>query len=119
KNFVGKINAFYDYKIGNNSATLKMGGKVKRMHNTRWRPQTTLVSNYTGNASIGSLNNFKGLNEVSENLLNGATNFGLGVDKDKTISFFDQYKDDPAYFTTDVATTRGTIDGYFYDAVET
>jgi len=119
KNFVGKLNASYDYKLGNNSATFKMGGKVKRMHNQRWRPETALVSNFTGDPAVGSLTNFSGNPEVSAHLLDGATNFGLGVDKDKTISFFDQHKDDPAYFTKDEATTRGTIDGYYYDAIET
>ncbi|PZR26624.1 MAG: TonB-dependent receptor [Citrobacter freundii] len=119
RNVVGKLNASYDYKIGNNSATFKMGGKVKRMHNNRWRPNTALVANYTGNKAAGNLTNFSGNPEVSADLLDGATNFGLGVDKDKTISFFNQYMNDPAYFTIDPAATRGTIDGYYYDAIET
>lgn len=119
KNFVAKLNASYDYKLGNNSATLKMGGKIKRMHNMRWRPETALVANYAGTKPVGSLTNFSGKPEVSADLLNGATNFGLGVDKDKTISFFDQYMNDPAYFTLNTAATRGTIDANYYDAVET
>lgn len=119
KNFVGKINASYDYKLGNNSATFKMGGKVKRMHNMRWRPETALVSTYTGASATGNLTNFSGNPEVAADLLNGATNFGLGVDKDKTIGFFEQYQNDPAYFTKAEETTRGTIDAYYYDAIET
>ena len=119
KNFVGKMNASYDYKLGKNSALFKMGGKVKRMHNERWRPETALVSTYTGDATLGKLTNFSGLPEVSSDFLDGATNFGLGVNKDKTISFFEQYQNNPAYFTKDQAATRGTIDGYYYDAFET
>jgi TonB-dependent receptor len=119
RNFVGRINASYDYKMGKNSATFKMGGKIKRMHNERWRPETTLVSTYTGDAALGKLTNFSGLPEVSSDFLNGNGNFGLGVDKDKTLSFFEQYQNNPAYFTKDEATTRGTIDGYYYDAIET
>jgi TonB-dependent receptor len=120
KNAVGKINATYDYKLGNNSATFKVGGKIKRMHNERWRPEaTTRVSTYVGAAAAGRLTNFAGNPEVSADLLDGQTNFGLGVDRDKTIGYYDQYKDDPAYFRTETATTRATIDAYYYDAVET
>jgi|SRR6218665_602541 len=119
RNVVFKANASYDYKLGNSSATFKMGGKVKRMHNKRWRPETAMVASYTGDRTIGNLSNFLGAEEVSGDLLDGATNFGRGVDKDKTINFFNQYIDDPAYFTKDAAATRGTIDGYFYDAIET
>jgi TonB-dependent receptor len=114
KNFVTKLNLTLPYKIGDNSATFKMGFKTKSMHNKRYRPENTLVSTYTGAAATGRLTNFSGLAEVSDDLLDGATNFGLGVDKDKTISFFDQ----GVGFTQDMAATRNSIDTYFFDAVE-
>lgn len=114
RNFVTKLNLTVPYKIGTNSATFKMGFKTKSMHNERYRPETTTVSNFTGASATGSLTNFSGLPEVSSNLLDGSTNFGLGVDKDKTIDFFNK----GVGFTQDVAATRGSIDSYFYDAVE-
>ncbi|MBO9659876.1 MAG: TonB-dependent receptor, partial [Chitinophagaceae bacterium] len=122
KNAVAKINASYDYKIGKNSASFKMGGKVKRMHNERWRPETAMIAGYnTALGAVGRLTNFQGDPEVSGDLLNGATNFGLGVDKDKTIDFFNQFLRDTSLrtFKVDTPGTRGMIDGYYYDAIET
>jgi len=113
-NFVTKLNATIPYKIGSNSAIFKVGFKTKSMSNNRWRPETAVVSTFTGAAATGRLTNFSGSPEVSADLLNGATNFGLGVDKDATISFFDA----GTGFTKDAATTRGSIDSYFYDAIE-
>jgi TonB-dependent receptor len=113
-NFVTKMNVTIPYKIGSNSAIFKVGFKTKSMSNNRWRPETATVSTYTGAAAAGKLTAFSGAPEVSADLLNGATNFGLGVDKDATINFFDA----GAGFTKDAATTRGSIDSYFYDALE-
>lgn len=117
KNFVARLNGSLPYKIGKNSATFQAGVKVKRMHNQRWRPETALVSNYSGAAVDGSLTNFSGKPEVSADLLNNNNSFGLGVDRDKTIDFFDANQN--TQFTKDVSGTRKTIDTYFYDAVET
>jgi TonB-dependent receptor len=114
KNFVTKANLTLPYKIGNNSATFKAGFKTKSMHNRRYRLPGALVSTYTGDATVGKLTNFSGESEVSDDLLNGATNFGLGVDKDKTINFFNQ----GVGFTKDVSTTRNSDDTYYYDATE-
>lgn len=113
-NFTSKLNMTIPYKIGKNSAIFKTGVKFKSMHNGRWRPETAIVSNYTGASAAGKLTNFSGLPEVSASLLDGANNFGLGVDKDKTIAFFDA----GSGFTKDVPTSRGSIDSYFYDALE-
>lgn len=113
-NFVTKLNLTIPYKIGNNSAIFKVGFKTKSMSNERHRPDDAVVSNYTGAAAAGKLTNFSGLPEVSDKLLNGATNFGLGVDKDATINFFNA----GVGFTKDVAATRGSIDSYYFDALE-
>ena len=113
-NFVTKMNITIPYRIGSNSAIFKVGFKTKSMSNARWRPETAIVSNFTGASATGKLTNFSGSPEVSAALLNGATNFGLGVDKDATIRFFDA----GAGFTKDAATTRGSIDSYFFDALE-
>ncbi len=113
-NFVTKLNMTVPYKIGSNSAIFKMGVKTKSMRNGRWRPETATVNTYTGVAATGKLTNFSGAPEVSAALLNGATNFGLGVDKDATINFFNA----GVGFTKDVPTSRGSIDSYFFDALE-
>jgi TonB-dependent receptor len=114
RNFVTRLNLTLPYMIGKNSASFKMGFKTKSMHNKRFRPENAITSNYTGDATVGKLTNFAGETEVSDKLLDGATNFGLGVDKDKTIDFFNK----GAGFTTNVSTTRNSIDTYFYDATE-
>lgn len=114
-NFVTKANLTIPYKIGSNSAIFKMGFKTKSMSNGRSRPAETTVSTYTGAAAAGSLANFSGTPEVSSDLLNGATNFGLGVAKDATINFFNA---NPGSFTQDVPATRSSIDSYYYDAIE-
>jgi TonB-dependent receptor len=113
-NFVTKLNMTVPYKLGSNSAIFKMGVKTKSMRNGRWRPETATVNTFTGTAALGKLTNFSGAPEVSATLLNGATNFGLGVDKDATINFFNA----GVGFTKDVPTSRGSIDSYFYDALE-
>ncbi len=113
-NFVTKLNLTIPYKIGSNSAILKFGFKTKSMSNRRSRPDETNVSTYTGTAANGNLSKFAGSPEISANLLNGATNFGQGVDKDATISFFDA----GVGFTKDNAATRGSIDSYYFDASE-
>ncbi|WP_199539350.1 TonB-dependent receptor [Dyadobacter luteus] len=118
KNLTARLNASVPYKIGNNSAFFKAGAKVKRMHNQRSRPDETVVTTYAGAAAAGNLTNFSGNPEISSDLLDGNTNFGLGVDKDKTISFLDQNLG-TALFPINVGATRNSIDSYYYDAVET
>lgn len=114
RNLVAKLNMALPYKLGNNSATFKAGFKNKNMHNRRHRLPGALISNYTGTAAAGNLTNFSGLAEVSDDLLDGSTNFGLGVDKDKTINFFN----DGVGFTKNEPGTRSVDDTYYYDAVE-
>lgn len=118
KNITGRLNASYNYKIGSNDALFKIGGKVKRMHNIRYRPDNTIVTTYAGDAAAGSLSNFSGSPEVSSDLLDGNTNFGLGVDKDKTIDFLNANLG-TALFPINEKSTRVSIDSYFYDATET
>lgn len=117
KNFTARLNAMLPYTLGKNSSSLKVGGKFKRMHNIRFRPDNTIVTTYAGAAAAGGLGNFAGLSEVSSDLLDGNTNFGLGVDKDKTISFLDANLGS-SLFPINVPATRMSIDSYFYDAVE-
>lgn len=120
RNLVAKLNASIPYKIGNNSATFKAGVKVKRMHNERYKLPNTLVSNFTGDATEGNLTNFSGLTEVDDELLDGNMDFGLGVDKGKTINYFNtNTKLDNGVFTTSESGTRISKDAYYYDAVET
>lgn len=117
-NFTARLNASVPYQIGNNSAFFKAGVKVKRMHNERSRPDETIVTTYAGDAAAGKLTNFSGSPEVSDDLLDGNTNFGLGVDKDKTINFLnDNLGTD--LFPINVGATRNSIDSYYYDALET
>ncbi len=87
------------------------------MHNIRFRPDNTIVTTYAGAAAAGNLGNFAGESEVSDDLLDGNTNFGLGVDKNKTISFLDANLGSNL-FPINVPATRMSIDSYFYDAVE-
>ena len=114
RNFVAKANMAIPYKLGSNSATFKAGFKNKNMHNRRYRLPGSLVSSYTGDAAAGKLTNFAGDAEVSDDLLDGSTNFGLGVDKDRTIDFFNK----GVGFTKDESSTRSTNDTYYYDATE-
>lgn len=115
RNFVARVNLTYPYKIGDNDAYFKMGAKVKRMSNKRFRPLSTFVANYSGPAGVGNLNNFKGDSEVSADFLDNNINFGLGVDKDATIGFFNG---NPSYFTQNADQKQISIDSYFYDAEE-
>ena len=114
-NTVGRINLTYPYKIGDNDAYFKMGAKIKRMNNKRFRPASTFVANYSGPAATGSLNNFKGENEVSADFLDDNLSFGLGVNKDATVGFFAA---NPALFTQSADQAQISIDSYFYDAQE-
>ncbi|AXY74239.1 TonB-dependent receptor [Paraflavitalea soli] len=117
KNFTARLNATMPYTMGKNSASFKMGGKFKRMHNLRFRPDNTIVTTYAGAAAAGNLGNFAGEPEVSDDLLDGNTNFGLGVDKNKTISYLDANLGSNL-FPINVPATRMSIDSYYYDAVE-
>lgn len=120
KNLVAKLNAQIPYKIGNNAAIFKAGTKVKRMHNQRYKLPNTIVSSYTGDKAAGNLSNFSGLTQVDDHLLDGNMNFGLGVDRDKTISYFNENENlDNGIFTQDASGTRISQDAYYYDAVET
>ncbi len=117
KNFTARLNATVPYSIGGNAALFKVGAKVKNMNNIRFRPDETIVTTYAGDAEQGRLTNFMGPSEVSDDLLNGNTNFGLGVDKDKTIGFVDANLG-TSLFPINEAATRNSIDTYYYDAVE-
>lgn len=115
-NFVGRLNLTLPYKIGKNDAYFKMGAKMKRMHNERFRPlSTTFVATYAGAAALGNLNNFRGDNEVSADFLDDNISFGLGVNKKATVDF---YANNPNLFNTSTNLTQVSIDSYFYDATE-
>src|SRR5690606_36490745 len=100
----------------NNSATFKAGVKHKRMHNVRYKLDNTLVANYTGPADEGNLSNFSGSLEQSAKLLDGNTNFGLAVDRDKTFNYFNN--NIGGTITVDPKLTQASKDSYFYDAIE-
>ncbi len=117
KNFVARANMSLPYKIGNNSSLFKAGFKLKRMHNVRYKLDNTLVANYTGPAADGRLTNFSGEIEKSGDLLDGNSNFGLAVDRDKTFSYFEN--NIGGTITVDPKLTQASKDSYFYDAVET
>ncbi|MDR6784894.1 TonB-dependent receptor [Pedobacter africanus] len=115
-NFVARLNLTLPYKLGENDAYFKMGAKMKRMHNQRFRPvNSTFVANYAGTAAAGNLNNFKGDEEVSADFLDGHIPFGLGVSRQGTIDF---YRNNPKLFNTSTNLTQVSIDSYFYDATE-
>ena len=115
RNLVGRLNMTLPYKWGNNDATFKMGVKTKNMQNDRYRPASTFVANYSGTAANGSLNNFLGDEELSDDLLGGHLNFGRAVNKDATINYF---HNNQANFTYSPNLTDVTIATYFYDATE-
>ncbi|CAN5501191.1 TonB-dependent receptor [soil metagenome] len=116
RNFVARLNMSVPYKIGKNSATFKAGFKVKNTHSERFYPTDVIISTYAGDAAAGKLTNFTGKQQVSSHLLNNNFDFGLGVDKDKTINYFNSHQG--ADFPLDSSSIKGTIDTYFYDAVE-
>lgn len=116
RNFVTKLNMTIPYKIGNNSAIFKAGYKTKSTHSERYYPDNVVISTYAGDATAGSLNNFRGPAEVSSHLLDNNFDFGLGVDKNKTINYFDDHQG--ADFPMDSSSIRNTTDTYYYDATE-
>ncbi|MBN9381412.1 MAG: TonB-dependent receptor [Chitinophagaceae bacterium] len=116
RNFVTKLNMTIPYKIGKNSAIFKAGYKTKFTHSERYYPDNVVISTYAGDAAAGKLTNFKGPAEVSSHLLDNNFDFGLGVDKDKTINYFDTHQG--AAFPMDSSSIRNTTDTYFYDATE-
>ncbi|MFT4156293.1 TonB-dependent receptor [Parafilimonas sp.] len=117
RNFVARLNMSLPYKIGNNSATFKAGFKIKNTHSQRFYPTGVVISTYDGDATSGSLTNFEGKKDVSSSLLNGNFDFGLGVDKDKTINYFNNNQGS-SDFPMDSSSIRGTTDTYFYNAIE-
>ncbi len=117
KNFVARINFSLPYKIGKNSALFKAGFKVKNTHSMRDYPDEVIISTYAGASADGKLTNFAGKPDVDPRLLNGNFDFGLGVDKDKTIDFFDANRN-TAIFPLDNSSIRTTTDTYYYDAIE-
>lgn len=116
RNFVARLNMSLPYKIGKNSATFKAGFKIKNTHSERFYPNDVVISTYAGDAGAGKLTNFTGRPEVSSHLLNNNFDFGLGVDKDKTINYFNSHQGTD--FPYDSSSIQGTIDTYFYDAIE-
>ncbi len=118
QNYTARLNGSYSYSLWGNDALFKAGVKYKRMNNQRWRPDNTLVTTYAGDAATGNLSNFAGVGELSDNLLDGHTNFGLAVDRDKTISFLDQNLGTDLFPINERA-TRSSIDSYFYNSEET
>ena len=116
KNFVARLNMSVPYKIGKNSATFKAGFKIKDTHSKRFYPNDVVISTFAGDPAAGNLNNFRGKQEVSSDLLDDNFDFGLGVDKNKTINYFNNNQG--ANFPYDSSSIQGTIDTYFYDAIE-
>lgn len=113
-NFVARLNLTYPYKIGDNDAYFKVGAKIKRMNNKRYRPNYS-TSTYAGPAATGNLTNFQGAPELDDDLLNGALTFGRAVDKAGTINFFNS---NPNYFPANPSLNQVAVDTYFYDANE-
>jgi TonB-dependent receptor len=116
RNFVTKLNMTLPYKIGNNSAVFKAGYKTKFTHSERYYPTNVIISTYAGDAGVGSLNNFRGPAEVSSDLLDNSFDFGLGVDKNSTVNFFDTHL--ATDFPLDSSSIHSTTDTYYYDATE-
>lgn len=115
RNFVARLNMTLPYKIGSNPAIFKAGIKSKSMQNDRFRPASTFVANYSGPAAAGSLNNFLGAEELSDDLLDGHLNFGRAVNKAATINYF---HNNQGNFTYSPNLTAVTVETYFYDATE-
>ncbi|GAB4045988.1 TonB-dependent receptor [Spirosoma litoris] len=113
-NFVGRLNATYNYKIGANDAYFKAGLKMKRMHNKRYRPSYS-TSTYNGPAATGNLTNFLGAAELDDKLLDNNLTFGRAVDGDATVNFFNS---NPNYFPANASLNQVAVDTYFYDAEE-
>lgn len=116
KNMVGRLNMTLPYKIGKNSAVFKAGAKVKNTHSERFYPDPVVISTYAGSAAAGKLTNFKGNPNVAPDLMDGNIDFGLGVDKGLTVSYFDNNQGPT--FPMDSSSIHTTRDTYFYDAIE-
>lgn len=117
-NLVGRLNFTIPYSIGGNTAAFKFGGKYKRMHNERFRPQTAGTYTYAGATANGKLSAFAGSPDVSDDFLDGNYKFGLGVNAATTRSFFLENMNNTAFFTFNTNGQHLSIDPFFYDAVE-
>lgn len=116
-NIVGRLNFTIPYAIGKNTASLKFGGKYKRMHNERFRPNSAGTFLYSGTSANGKLNMFAGSPEVSDDFLDGNYQFGLGVNANAVRTYF-RDNINTANFTFQANGQRMSIDPYFFDAVE-
>jgi TonB-dependent receptor len=116
-NMVGRLNFTIPYSIGGNSAQFKFGGKYKRMHNERFRPNTAGTYTYAGASADGKLTNFAGNPNLSDDFLDGHYQFGLAVNAGTTRDFFQKNRN-TATFTFNTNGQRLSIDPFFYDAVE-
>lgn len=116
-NIVGRLNFTIPYSIGNNTASLKFGGKYKRMHNERFRPNSAGTFLYSGTSANGKLSNFAGNPEVSGDFLDDNYNFGLGVNANAVRTYF-RDNINTSNFTFQENGQRMSIDPYFFDAVE-
>lgn len=116
-NMVGRLNFTIPYSIGKNTASLKFGGKYKRMHNERFRPNSAGTFTYSGTAANGKLSMFAGSPEVSGGFLDDHYQFGLGVNANAVRDYF-RDNINTANFTFQANGQRMSIDPYFFDAVE-
>ena len=117
ENMVGRLNFTIPYSIGKNTASLKFGGKYKRMHNERFRPNSAGTFTYSGTAANGKLSMFAGSPEVSGGFLDDHYQFGLGVNANAVRDYF-RDNINTANFTFQANGQRMSIDPYFFDAVE-
>ena len=121
RNLTAKINASYNYFIGENASTFSFGAKGKFMHNSKRKSDDRGVfddvSVNPDNITDISLSNFLKSEQISSGFLNGnlSTGFGAAPDAVKVHDFFVSNRD--RFKENEYRTETGVLSS-FYDAKE-
>lgn len=112
-NTVFRVNLSIPYRLGSGTGKIKAGLKSKSLYNERYRPNSSLYSEFSGDTSV-LLTDFVGTNELSDSFMDNNLNFGPNV----STSAIDYYYSNPNNFTTNVDASRISADTFFYEATE-
>lgn len=121
RNLTAKVNASYNYFIGENSSTLSFGAKGKFMHNSKRKSDDRgvfdSISVNPEDKTDLSLSNFLKDEQLSSGFLNGnlSTGFGAAPDAVKVHDFFVNSRD--RFNENKYRTETGVLSSY-YDARE-
>lgn len=112
-NTVFRVNLSIPYRLGSGTGKIKTGLKSKSLFNERYRPSSSLYSEFSGDTSV-LLTDFVGTNELDANFMDNHLNFGPNV----STSAIDYYYANPNNFTTNEDASRISADTFFYEATE-